>query len=108
MSLNEKVVLVTGASSGIGAAIATGLGHAGAKVVLGARRLARLEDVAQEIEDAGGTARAYKLDVTSPEDVQAFVKGAKDEFGHVDVLVNNAGIMPLSLCGRSKLTSGTR
>ncbi len=94
--LSEKVVLITGASSGIGEAIATDLGHAGAKVVLGARRLERLEATVREIEAAGGTARAHSLDVTSREDVKAFVKSAKDEFGRVDVLVNNAGIMPLS------------
>ena len=93
---NEKVVLITGASSGIGEAVATELGHAGAKVVLGARRLERLEATAQEIEAAGGTARALRLDVTSREDVKAFVKYAQDEFGRVNVLVNNAGIMPLS------------
>ena len=94
--LSEKVVLITGASSGIGEAVATGLGHAGPKVVLGARRLERLEATVREIEAAGGTARARSLDVTSREDVKAFVKSAKDEFGRVDVLVNNAGIMPLS------------
>ena len=94
--LGPKVVLITGASSGIGAAIATDLGQAGAKVILGARRLERLEATVREIGAAGGTARARSLDVTSRADVQAFVRGAKDEFGRVDVLVNNAGVMPLS------------
>ena len=92
----EKVVLITGASSGIGEAIATGLGKAGAKVVLGARRLERLEATVEEIESVGGTARARRLDVASREDVAAFVAAANDEFGRVDVLVNNAGVMPLS------------
>ncbi|CAA9336241.1 MAG: oxidoreductase alr2142 [imported], partial [uncultured Chloroflexia bacterium] len=94
--LNEKVVLITGASSGIGEAVATELGKAGATVVLGARRLKRLEATVKEIEAAGGTARASKLDVTSREDVRAFVEGARAEFGRVDVLINNAGVMPLS------------
>lgn len=94
--LNEKVVLITGASSGIGEAIATELGKAGATVVLGARRLERLQSTVETIEAAGGTARARRLDVTVREDVEAFVAHAKDEFGHVDVLINNAGIMPLS------------
>ena len=91
-----KVVVVTGASSGIGEAIATELGKAGATVVLGARRLDRLEATVAELEAAGGTARARKLDVTVREDVEAFVAEANEEFGRVDVLVNNAGVMPLS------------
>ena len=91
-----KVVMITGASSGIGEAVATELGKAGATVVLGARRLDRLQATVEEIEAAGGTARARKLDVTSREDVAAFVATANDEFGRVDVLVNNAGVMPLS------------
>ena len=94
--LSEKVVLITGASSGIGEAIATDLGKAGAKVVLGARRSERLEATVRKIEAAGGTARAHPLDVTKREEVEAFVRSAKDEFGRVDVIVNNAGIMPLS------------
>ena len=95
-TIEEKVVLVTGASSGIGEAIATGLGKAGATVMLGARRLERLEKTVEEIEAAGGTARARTLDVTDREDVKAFVDAAKNEFGRVDAIVNNAGVMPLS------------
>lgn len=91
-----KVVLITGASSGIGEAIATDLGQAGATVVLGARRTERLGATARKIEAAGGTARAHRLDVTRRADVEAFVRGAKEEFGRVDVIVNNAGVMPLS------------
>jgi NADP-dependent 3-hydroxy acid dehydrogenase YdfG len=92
----NKVVLVTGASSGIGAAIAAELGRAGATVVMGARRTDRLEALAAEIMAAGGTARARALDVTSRQDMHDFVQAAEAEFGRVDVLVNNAGIMPLS------------
>lgn len=94
--IGRKVVLVTGSSSGIGEAVATELGEAGATVVLGARRLERLETTVKEIEAAGGTARARMLDVTDREGFAAFVAAARDEFGRVDVLVNNAGIMPLS------------
>jgi NADP-dependent 3-hydroxy acid dehydrogenase YdfG len=92
----NKVVLVTGASSGIGAAIAQDLGRAGATVVMGARRTDRLEALAAEIAAAGGTARARALDVTDRQAMLDFAAAAEAEFGRVDVLVNNAGIMPLS------------
>ncbi|WP_374471347.1 SDR family oxidoreductase [Phenylobacterium sp.] len=92
----NKVVLVTGASSGIGEATARELAAAGATVVLGARRVERLEALKREIEAAGGTAMARALDVTSREDVAAFVEAARARFGRVDVIVNNAGVMPLS------------
>lgn len=92
----DKVVLVTGASSGIGEATARELAAAGATVVLGARRLDRLETLKAEIEAAGGQAAVRRLDVTSREDVQAFVASAQEAFGRVDVIVNNAGVMPLS------------
>ena len=91
-----EVVAITGASSGIGEAVAVELGKAGATVVLGARRLDRLRATVEAIEAEGGTARARELDVTDREDFGAFVAAAEDEFGHVDVLVNNAGVMPLS------------
>lgn len=96
MEAIDKVVLVTGASSGIGAAIASELGAAGAKVLLGARRTDRLDALAAEINDAGGTALAAPLDVTDRDAVQAFADRALDEWGRIDVLVNNAGVMPLS------------
>lgn len=91
-----RIVAITGASSGIGRAVALELGKAGATVVLGARRLERLQETVAEIEAAGGTARARKLDVTDREEVKAFVDAAHDEFGRVDAIVNNAGVMPLS------------
>lgn len=94
--LNDKVVLITGASSGIGEATARGLAAAGARVVVGARRIDRLQRLAQEIRDAGGQVLVRPLDVTSLADMQAFVDAAHAEFGRIDVIVNNAGVMPLS------------
>ncbi len=92
----NKVVLVTGASSGIGEATARELAAAGATVVLGARRVERLEAVKRQIEADGGKAMVRALDVTSRDDVKAFVEAAQAQFGRVDVIVNNAGVMPLS------------
>lgn len=107
-NVENMVVLVTGASSGIGEAIARELGDAGATVVMGARRLDRLETLAAEIEARGGIARARRLDVTDLEDVRAFVTGAKDEFGRVDAIVNNAGLMPLSPLAAQKIDEWNR
>jgi NADP-dependent 3-hydroxy acid dehydrogenase YdfG len=92
----DKVVLISGASGGIGEGIARELGEAGAKVFLGARRLARVEAIAAEIREAGGIAEARMLDVTARQSVAAFAQAAFDTWGRIDVLVNNAGIMPLS------------
>jgi NADP-dependent 3-hydroxy acid dehydrogenase YdfG len=95
-SLDNKVVLVTGASSGLGEGTARVLAAVGTNVVLGARRTDRLKTIADEIEAAGGRVRVRALDVTSLDDVKAFADFAESAFGHVDVLVNNAGVMPLS------------
>ncbi len=92
----NKVVLITGASSGIGAGTARVLAAAGARVVLGARRTGKLAAVAGEIEAAGGQVRTRALDVADGDDVAAFADFAHSEFGQIDVLVNNAGVMPLS------------
>lgn len=91
-----KIVLITGASSGIGEATARILAEAGMTVVLGARRTDRLEVLAADITAAGGTARVRRLDVTNRDDVAAFADAALAEFGRIDVIVNNAGVMPLS------------
>ena len=92
----SKVVLITGASSGIGEATARLLAANGAQVVLGARRTERLEKIVAEIRKAGGVAEYRKLDVADRNDVSAFVTFAREKFGRVDVIFNNAGVMPVS------------
>lgn len=92
----DKVVLITGASSGIGEGIARVLGAAGATLMLGARRLDRLQTLVDEISAAGGKAECRRLDVTDAADVTAFAQEARTRWGRVDVIINNAGIMPLS------------
>ena len=94
--LAGKVVAITGASSGIGEATARLLAAGGAHVVIGARRLDRLDRLAEEIKAAGGSVVTTALDVTRREDVEAFVRTAQQAFGTLDVMVNNAGVMPLS------------
>lgn len=91
--LSNKVILVTGASSGIGEATARELAAGGASLMIGARRTDRLEALARELGEAVAWAR---LDVTDRESFAAFVAAAEARFGRVDVLVNNAGVMPLS------------
>jgi NAD(P)-dependent dehydrogenase (short-subunit alcohol dehydrogenase family) len=91
-SLRGRVVIVTGASSGLGVAFATGLAEAGADIVLGARRAERLAETAELVSAAGQRAIAVKTDVASPDDCQALVDAAIEAFGRVDVLVNNAGV----------------
>ena len=91
-----KVIVITGASSGMGEATARDLAEKGAKIVLGARRKDRLDKIVEEIEAADGEAIALETDVTRLEDVQALVKAATDKFGKLDVIFNNAGLMPLS------------
>jgi NADP-dependent 3-hydroxy acid dehydrogenase YdfG len=94
--IQGKVVLISGASSGIGEATARELARRGAMVVLGARRIDRLDRLASEIGAAGGTANYRALDVTNLENVQSFVDFARDKHDRIDVIVNNAGVMPLS------------
>ena len=95
-NFENKVVLITGASSGIGEATARVLAAHGARVVLGARRTEKLTSIAKDIESQGGAVRIRTLDVASLADVQAFADFAEKEFGRIDVMVNNAGVMPLS------------
>jgi NADP-dependent 3-hydroxy acid dehydrogenase YdfG len=101
--IKGKVVAITGASSGIGEAIARHLAKNGAKVILGARRIEKLEQVVTSIKDSGGEAACTILDVTQPDDVKNFVKFAQDTFGDLHVFVNNAGLMPLSYLNAYKI-----
>jgi len=91
----DRVVAITGASSGIGEATALLLAERGAAVVLGARRTDRIDELAQGIRDRGGRAVSCPTDVTRLEDVQRLVSRGVEEFGRLDVLVNNAGISKL-------------
>lgn len=106
--IEGKIVLITGASSGIGEAAAKLLAEKGAKVMLGARRLDRLETLAEQIRSAGGTAEYAKLDVTDAQDMEDFVRCAEEKFGRVDVIVNNAGVMPLSNLEERKIDEWNR
>jgi len=93
-SINDKVVIITGASSGLGEASARLLAQKGARLVLAARRLERLEKLVAEITQAGAQAIAVKTDVSNRGEVEHMVKTAQNQFGTVDVLFANAGIMP--------------
>ncbi len=101
-NIEGKVVVITGASSGLGEATARHLGGLGAKVILGARRKANLDTLVSEITAAGGNAVAYQTDVTRKEEVDALIKGAIDTFGRVDVLINNAGAMAIAPMSEGK------
>lgn len=95
-NVENKVIVISGASSGIGEATAKLLAQNGAKVVLGARRTEKLENIVEDIRRQGGTAEFRALDVTKLDHMKAFIKFAKDTYGRIDVIINNAGIMPLS------------
>ena len=94
--LNEQVIAISGASSGIGLATARDLAGLGAKVAVGARRVDRLQHVAAEIRSTAGVVMTQPLDVRDQGSFEAFVSATVAEFGRIDVLVNNAGVMPLS------------
>src|SRR5437764_2974049 len=93
--IEDRVVAITGASSGIGEATALACAKAGAKVALGARRTDRIEELAARIQADGGQAVAIETDVTDEASARAFVEGARDQLGGLHGLVNNAGVMLL-------------
>jgi NADP-dependent 3-hydroxy acid dehydrogenase YdfG len=99
----RKVVLITGASSGIGEATARHLSSLGHQVLIGARRRDRIAAIALDLQRAGGHVFALELDVTNLESVRAFVGAAHRQFGRIDVLVNNAGVMPLSFMAQLRI-----
>jgi len=95
-NIKDKVVVITGASSGIGASTAKLLARHGAKVVLGARRKDRLDAIVKEISATDGQAVSFAVDVTKRVEVESLISGAIESFGRVDVMVNDAGIMPIA------------
>ncbi len=107
-NIEGKVVVITGASSGLGEATARMLSAQGAVVVLGARRIDRIEALAAELARAGGQALALQTDVTRASDVQRLVDAAVERFGRIDVIVNNAGLMPSSPLERLKIDDWDR
>ena len=98
-NVKDKVVVITGASSGIGEETVSLLSENGAKLVLGARRVDRLEKIQQRI---GNNISIQKTDVTQPDEVNALIETAYKDFGRVDVLINNAGLMPQSFLEKNK------
>lgn len=107
-NIDKKVVVITGASSGLGEATARLLSQHGARVVLGARRLDRLQSLVEEIQAQGGTAMALQTDVTDKAQVQQLVDAAVNTYGRIDVMINNAGLMPHSPLERGKVSDWER
>jgi NADP-dependent 3-hydroxy acid dehydrogenase YdfG len=107
-NIEGKVVVITGASSGLGEATARMLSAHGATVVLGARRVERIDALAAELARAGGKALALGTDVTRSAEVQRLVDAAVEKFGRIDVIVNNAGLMPHSPLERGKVEDWDR
>ncbi|CAH1851984.1 SDR family oxidoreductase [Convivina praedatoris] len=103
-----KVIVITGASSGIGKAIAKARAAKGDKIVLGARREDRLQQIQKAIEQANGTATYAVTDVTELEQVKALAQQALDSYGRIDVWINNAGLMPHSLLIEAKVDDWNR
>jgi len=102
--IRNKVVIVTGASSGIGYATALELSKAGAKVAAGARRVEKLETLKNEVQKYGGEIIVKKLDVTKKEDCDSFINLVTKKWNRIDILINNAGIMPLSFFKNLKIS----
>ena len=107
-NIEGKVVVITGASSGLGEATARHLSALGASVVLGARRVDRLQSLADELTSRGGKALAVETDVTDRDQVRRLVDAAVQAYGRIDVMINNAGLMPQSLLERLKIDEWDR
>ena len=107
-NIQGKVVVITGASSGLGEATARLLHAQGARVALGARRVERIKSLADELRGRGGEALALPTDVTHPEQVKKLVDAAAQAYGRIDVMLNNAGLMPHSLLERLKIEDWNR
>jgi NADP-dependent 3-hydroxy acid dehydrogenase YdfG len=107
-SLKDKVAIITGASSGIGEATARRLAESGVRVVLAGRRVERLETLAADIEHREGAALVAPTDVTDERSVHRLARTALDAFGRIDILINNAGIMPLSPISKLKVEEWDR
>jgi len=107
-AMTGTVIVITGASSGLGEAAARRLSARGASVVLGARRVDRLTSLANELTTAGGKALALETDVTHRDQVQRLVDAAVRAYGRIDVMINNAGLMPQSLLERLKIDEWDR
>jgi len=107
-ALNGKAIVITGASSGIGETTARLLASQGAHVVIGARRMERLEALASDIRAEGGSVAVQQLDVTELGQMQAIIELAQSRFGRVDAIVNNAGVMPLSPLEAMKIEEWNR
>jgi NADP-dependent 3-hydroxy acid dehydrogenase YdfG len=107
-NIQGKVIVITGASSGLGEAAACLLSEQGAIVVLGARRTERIEALAKELQDKGGKALAVATDVTDPKQVEQLVEAAVSAFSKVDVIINNAGLMPHSPLDRRRVDDWNR
>lgn len=101
--IKDKITLITGASSGIGYSTAITLAKEGSKIIAGARRIEKLEELKKTIEGQGGEIIIQKLDVTKRGDCSNFVNIANEKFGKIDILINNAGIMPLSFIKSLKI-----
>ena len=107
-NIDGKIVVITGASSGLGEATARHLSQQGATVVFGARRVERIEALARELESSGRKAMAIQTDVTQSAQVQRLVDAAVAAYGRIDVMINNAGLMPHSPLERLKIADWDR
>jgi len=106
--LSNKTIIITGASSGLGEAMARKFAAHGAQLILGARRESNLAQIKEDLEAQGAKVHYMKCDVTQEDDVLKLAQLAKDKFGRIDVLINNAGIMPLSFFAEKKVQDWNR